>query len=417
MPRWLKLTLMIGGGSIIVVVGAIFALAWFAFKLRLDPARNAAPAASAVGPAVMGAQDLGSLLETIRADAKVPALAAVVLRGDQIVAAGVAGVREAGRPERVTISDRFHLGSDTKAMTATLIARLVERGKLRWDTTIGEVFGPTVLPLDPAWRSVTLTQLLHHRAGAPADLSADGLWGRLWKQRGTPVEQRLELVRGVLARPPISQPGTAYLYSNAGYAIAGAMVETVMQRSWDDLIQTELFEPLGMKSAGIGPPGTPATHDQPRAHDFLGRAVQPGPAADNPAAIAPAGMVHVSLPDWAKFVALHLRGDAANPHRQVALLSADSFDFLHRPADGAGVRYACGWGVAEAPWAKGDGVDARGMFLAHDGSNTMWYCSALLVPERDCAILVVCNQGGVHATKACHAAQLQLRQQFLAAAR
>ena len=225
MPRWLKLTLMIGGGSIIVVVGAIFALAWLAFKLRLDPARNVAPGASAVGPAVVGTQDLGTLLETIRADTKVPALGAIVLRGDQIVAAGVAGVRESGRPERVTIGDQFHLGSDTKAMTATLIARLVEKGKLHWDMTIGEVFGPTVSPLDPAWRAVTLTQLLHHRAGAPADLSAGGLWGRLWKQRGTPAEQRMELVRGVLARPPVNAPGSQFLYSNDGYALAGAMAK------------------------------------------------------------------------------------------------------------------------------------------------------------------------------------------------
>ena len=411
MPRWLRLTLMIGGGTLALLVGGLFLLTWFAFRIRLDPARHAAPAETA--PA-LAANDLGTLLETIRAKEKVPALAAVVLRGDTIVATGIVGVREAGRPERATLHDAFHLGSDTKAMTATMIARLVEQGKLRWDSTLGDVFGSAVPTMDPAWRQVTLTQLLTHRAGVSGDLSEGGLWKRLWQQRGTLLEQRMELVRGVLARPPLHPPGTKFLYSNGGYAIAGAMAETVTGRTWEDLMQSELFQPLGIASAGFGAPGTPGRHDQPLGHTQTGAAMELGPTADNPPAISPAGRVHMSVTDWAKFIALHLRGDAANPHRQVSLLRPETFDFLHRPAVGPGQPYACGWGVAEMPWAEGTGPDARGLILAHDGSNTFWYCAVLLAPERDWAVLVVCNQGGTHGQAACHAATTQLRQRFLA---
>lgn len=92
-------------------------------------------------------------------------LAAAVLRGERIIAQGVAGVRKRGTAERITLDDRFHLGSCTKAMTATLVAMLVEEGKLNWTTTLGELFADTVKPMHPAWEKVTLRQVLAHRAG------------------------------------------------------------------------------------------------------------------------------------------------------------------------------------------------------------------------------------------------------------
>src|SRR6266567_2452949 len=83
------------------------------------------PPAPSPSPATSIARDLSSVLEPILLKHGIPGIAAVVLRGDQIVATGVAGVRKAGGAERITLGDKFHLGSDTKAMTATLAAMLV----------------------------------------------------------------------------------------------------------------------------------------------------------------------------------------------------------------------------------------------------------------------------------------------------
>src|SRR5215470_541074 len=120
-------------------------------------------------------------------------MVAAVLRGERIIAQGVAGVRRRGTAERVTLDDRFHLGSCTKAMTATLVAMLVEEGKLNWTTTLGELFADTVKPMHPAWEKVTLRQVLAHRAGLR--LEPDGLG---------PV---LGLLRELM-RPPRALPGT-----------------------------------------------------------------------------------------------------------------------------------------------------------------------------------------------------------------
>src|SRR6266536_3313641 len=76
-------------------------------------------------------------------------MAAAVLRGERIIAQGAAGVRKRGTAERITLDDRFHLGSCGKAMTATLVAMFVEEGKLNWTTTLGELYA--VKPMHPAW--------------------------------------------------------------------------------------------------------------------------------------------------------------------------------------------------------------------------------------------------------------------------
>src|SRR6476646_4239511 len=90
-------------------------------------------AADAVAPSVA---NVASELETIRAKYKLPALAALALRGDTIVAEGHVGVRKLGTDTAITRDDRFHLGSDTKAMTATLFGLAVDQGRVTWTTTL-----------------------------------------------------------------------------------------------------------------------------------------------------------------------------------------------------------------------------------------------------------------------------------------
>ncbi len=358
------------------------------------------PAAAA--PASSPPRDLAPVLRPLRDAHDMPALAGAIVRGDRLVALGAVGVRRRGTETSVTPADRFHLGSCTKSMTATLIAAYVEEGKLSWTTTVGEVFPDLKKTMDAGWRGVTLAQLLTHRAGAPADLKADGLWGRLRAHKGTPVEQRRTLVEGVTRRPPDPAPGTRYVYSNAGYAIAGAMLETVVGRPWETLMRERLFEPLGMASAGFGAPGTKGRLDQPRGHTPAGKPVEVGPGSDNPAAIGPGGTVHGSVGDWARYVAVHLPGGRGGGLR----LKPETFIRLHAPAAGAGQAYAMGWIVCDRAWGGG-------RVLMHAGTNTMWYAVVWMAPKRDFAVLVATNQGGDRAARACDRAAWALIQDHL----
>src|SRR5262245_36895912 len=127
-------------------------------------------AARAIAQDVTADPKINELLEPIRAAHKLPALAGAIVTSKGLVAAGAVGVRKAGTDVSVTVNDLWHLGSNTKAMTATLIGTLVEEGKLRWDSTTAEVFPELAADFTPQFRDVTVSHLLSHRAGLPPNL-------------------------------------------------------------------------------------------------------------------------------------------------------------------------------------------------------------------------------------------------------
>ena len=236
--------------------------------------------------------DLSSLLAESVKKHKLPGMAAAIVGGGRITAIGAAGVRVRGHQEQITTDDLFHIGSDTKSMTATLIAILIEEGKLRWNSTPAEVFaGRGIKQIDPAWKRVTLEELLSHHAGVRPNPDMSTLDSLLIFK---PREQRLRVCRTILEKPPDHEPGKDFLYSNAGYIIAGAMVEAVTDQPWEDLMIERVFKPLGMQHVGFGPPGLSqqgakpsSSITQPWGHEGAGPGIEPGPGADNPPSLGP----------------------------------------------------------------------------------------------------------------------------------
>jgi CubicO group peptidase (beta-lactamase class C family) len=347
-------------------------------------------------------ESIPQMLERIRAQHKFPALAVAVVMNGEIVATHAAGVRKRGGLERVTIEDKFHIGSLTKSMTATVAAMLVEQGKVSWTTTIGDSFPDFKDRIHPEYLGVTLEELLAHRGGAPGN-APPALWLKAWNETGTPAEQRLAFIKGILARKPEAKPGTKHLYSNPGYAIAGVMLERAGEKTWEELMRSLLFEPLGMTSAGFGAPASLGEVDQPWGHAkklISGlKAVPPGPRADNPLAISPAGAVHCSPSDLARYAAFHMAGQRGESH----LLTAEAFKKLHTPA--ADSNYALGWMVLDRTWAGGRA-------LMHSGSNTMFYAVVWMAPERNFAVIVATNAGVNEAFAGCDQAAAELIQKF-----
>jgi CubicO group peptidase (beta-lactamase class C family) len=342
----------------------------------------AALAAACRGKQSAGVEDLAPKLEPIRTAHHLPALGAAVWRHGQLVAAGMTGLRKWDDPSHpATLDDLWHLGSDTKAMTATLVAIYVDRGKVHWNDTIAQLFpGETI---DPGYANVTLDQLLQHRSGAPAGpplALAHDLF-----EHGDEPGARKKLVAAVLGSPPKHAAGT-FDYSNVGYTIIGAALERATGQSWEDLMRQDLFGPLHMTSCGFGAPGDAAKVDQPWGHVVHATwadppqldAVSPAePHADNPAAIGPAGTVHCSLADWGKFLAIH-----AAP--TTTLVSAGAMGHLHIAPEIDREHYMAGWMFQPI----GPGI----VQLGHEGSNTKWHAIALVVPANDVAVAVVTNR-------------------------
>jgi len=375
-----------------VVVGLVLGGCLVLAVNRVRSRRTTAP-----GPhCAVGDEAVTAVLEPIRRKYRVPAIAAAVVTSEGVSAVGAVGVRKAGTDVAVTLEDRWHIGSDTKAMTATLVASLVEAGKLGWDDTLEELLPELAGEMRADVRGITLKHLLAHRAGLPANLN----WGDI-ATKGTVREQRWHVLTELVGSKPLSTPGEKYAYSNAGYVLVGAVLERLLDQSWEEMIRERLFAPLGMTSVGFGGTGTPGKLDQPWGHTAAGKPVPGnGPGVDNPPVIGPAGRVHCTVQDWAKFIVDQLRG----AQDKEALLSRESYHVLHTPPFGG--EYALGWIVVQRGWGEGT-------VLNHCGCNTMNYANVWIAPRKDFAVLICINQGDQTAFKAtdeCASALIRLRQ-------
>ncbi|MEQ8848628.1 serine hydrolase domain-containing protein [Botrimarina sp.] len=314
------------------------------------------------------------------ADSGAPGMVAAIGDSSGAIATGAAGVRKAGDKTALAAGDKMHLGSCTKAMTATLLGLLVDEGKLAWDSKLVDA-APELKPrVHDDYHDVTLWQLVTHRAGFPANAN----W---WGKQSLPMhERRVALVGEALAAAP-TEPIGEHHYSNVGYTAAGVMAEAITGKTWEELMRERLFEPLEMSSAGFGPPGAAGKVDQPWGHrkGWLGFGGWTPDQTDNAPALGPAGTVHCSIEDWAKFLALHL-GQGPDP-----TLKPETLAKLHTPEEGDEAQYAGGWLLQERAWGEGE-------VLWHNGSNTLWYALVWIAPNTDRSYMVVTNSadGGSH---------------------
>ncbi|MBV9775325.1 MAG: beta-lactamase family protein [Gemmatimonadetes bacterium] len=345
-------------------------------------------------PARLPRAALDSILESVRRESGVPGLSAAVIDLDGNMVSSAVGVRVMGLGSRVTPRDRFHVASLAKPMTATLAAMLVEEGKLRWSSTAAEVFPEWADSMPPSLRGVTLEMLLSHTAGIRS-FESGAEYDSLPRFGGSPVERRAAFARYLLTRPPASAPGTRYQYSNAGYALVGAMLERVAGEPIEKLLVDRLWRPLGITTGGFGWPAR-ADPWQPWGHytTEIGQLPHPpdGKYALDPALAVSSGDVNMSMEDLARFLHLHLQGLRGRPR----LLTARTFARMHTPVAPAGA-YGLGWGLAtlarEAGPGESAGADGRVRFRVseHDGSTGVFYTTVMVSPTRDVAIAVATN--------------------------
>ena len=324
--------------------------------------------------------DLNATLEPIRAKNDLPALGGVAVVDGKLRALGAVGMRKHGGKEKVTTEDKWHIGSCTKSMTATLAATFVEEGALKWESTIGEILGDAMKVRDE-YKTVTLKTLLTNRSGIPGK-APPGIWNDAWAGTGKSrlTNRRKEYAEAMLNVEPEFPPGSKYGYSNSGFVVAGVMLETIAKKSWEDLMKDRIFKPLQMESAGFGSTASPGKEDQPWGHHPGNKPQEPGIQADNPDVLGPAGTVHVSLSDLARYAQMHATREIGP-----VIKKADTYEILHtKVADNK--NYACGWIAADRGWAKGTA-------LTHNGSNTMNFCVIWIAPERKFAGIAVSNVG------------------------
>lgn len=316
--------------------------------------------------------EAAAALEKIRADHAVPGLAAAAFKNGRLALAAAAGSRSLGG-DAVQTNDRWHIGSVTKPFTATLVARLVDQRRLQWEDR------PSVIlrcsQIHEAYKAATLEDLLSHRGGLQENIPLEALELFHSDSRSIRAQRRDYACRALGQAPTSGGPGS-FAYSNNGYIVAGAVAEAKARADWETLMRRLVLRPLGLASAGFGAPLDGPVGHEPDA-DGKPRPARPGPRADNPRALGPAGTLHMSVIDVARFGYEHVR----LAHGLSSFLSPDSVRRLH---SAGGEEYSLGW--------YRDKFRGGPLFL-HTGTNGAWFALLMAAPASNFSVAVAANAG------------------------
>ncbi len=327
---------------------------------------------------------LEARVRRLRDETGLTGVAVAVMTDGRLVGAAASGERRRGSGIPVTVDDRWHVGSITKSMTATLLAVLEDDGLLSADDTVSALLPD--IEMAGGWGACTLHHLLTHTAGARANFPIK--MQRVWPDTaGELVAARRRFIAAVLAKEPKSPAGERFAYSNVGYTIAGHIAETVGGKPYESLLRERVFVPLMLASAGFGPPRGDAPNREPIGHAvrlrcFRWRMDPFETRADNSPVMAPAGCAHMTIGDLARYGAAHLAGESGTPP---PLLPRSAWQRLHTPFRDD---YASGW-------VRYESDRVGGPVLWHNGSNTLWYALLILVRSRNMVLAFATNDGAI----------------------
>jgi len=298
---------------------------------------------------------------------KLPAVGVAVVTSKGIEYMFVRGALTIDGSVAATEKNMWHLGSCTKSMTAMVVARLAELGKLDLDMPLDKVFPE--FKVHDKYKVVTTRHLLSHLGGIGQKFDYS-----LTREKTVPDQVQIA-AKYFLESAPQAEIGK-YEYANFGIVIAGAVAAKVAGKSIEDLL-SEQFASMGIKDFGYGPCG----EGQPWPHKdgVAVRSRPPGP--DNPPVITSAGRVHMTLPEWGRYIQEHLKAFKGESKIVPQLYLRE---MVKPPLKSS---YSMGWISSPRTWAAGNAFN-------HTGSNTMNYCAVWMAPAKDKAYLVVTNTAG-----------------------
>lgn len=272
--------------------------------------------------------------DSIRKAYNIPEISYAVIDDKSTLEIAALGRHSIDLPDTATLNDRFHLGSNTKAMTAFIIAKYVEKGKLNWTTKFFDVFPEWKESSSAEYANITLQDLLSHKAGIqPFQGEDDPL---IPEFSGTKGEKRKQFGRFVLTLNPVRiDEQTPFVYSNAGYTLATLMLEKRTGKSWEQLVDKVFNRDLNLNVKFSWP-------ENQKQKDTWGHNSENGTLVSIPSTVdyhldytEPAGDLNIKLTDYVKFIQLNLQGLKG----QNNYLRSETYNFIHRGVE----NYSLGW--------------------------------------------------------------------------
>lgn len=280
------------------------------------------------------AQKTVEFADSIRSCYHIPELSYAVVDGKAVLEIAALGKHSVNLPDTATLEDRFHIGSNTKAMTAFIIAKYVEKGRLSWNDKFFDYFPEWRAQSKPEYANITLQDLLSHRAGVQPFQGEDD--PPIPNFMGTKQEKRKQFGQFVLAQEPVKMDAqNPFIYSNAGYTLATLMLEKATGKSWEYLVDKVFNRDLKLNVKLSWPENQNAKDTW--GHSFENATLLPVPSNTTYHLdyTEPAGDINIKLKDYVRFIQLNLQGLSG----QNGYLTAATYQHIHKGVD----FYSLGW--------------------------------------------------------------------------
>lgn len=340
---------------------------------------------------------------------QVPGIAVAIIKDDKVVMSKGFGVIEHGKSAQVTPDTLFGIASNTKAMTAALLASLVDEGKLTWQSKVIDIIPEFQMPDPYVTREFTIIDLLAHNSGL--GLGAGDLM--IWPQT---TLTNADVIKGLKYLPQVSSFRSEFAYDNLMYVIAGEIIAKLTSSTWQEAIQDRIFTPLGMKN-------TRATYSQiPKNNLNVARAHVPLEGKLNVVGgnflekFTSAGSVASSVNDMTLWLKAQLNKGAFvdQNNKEARLFSTEQSRAMWQartilPVSEAATKqdkthfaaYGLGWFLK----------DYHGVKLIHHSGGILGMVSkVVIVPEENLAMVILTNQQSGYAFNAIY---LQILNEYL----
>ena len=320
--------------------------------------------------------ELDSIINVFRSKYYVPAIATSVIKKDTILY-GLSGLKRIGENEKIDTRSKFHLGSNTKAITSMIAAKLVEEGIIKWNTKLVDVVPELKDSIKKEYANITLEQLVSHRAKIhPFEEDTSKEWRGILKSISQEKDQKLSFANYALNLEPACNEKTNHIYSNGGYIIAALMLEKKSGISWRGLVD-DLFNGLSINYY-VGFPSQKDNNDT-YGHKKRGKkykSVLPDQEFTLDNYFAPAGNISLNIEGFSTFIQMHLKGLMGEDN----ILKSVTYQKLHFGFD----KYALGW-------YNGNIGDTNQKFSYHGGSLGTFSSAVIISADREVAIVILVN--------------------------
>ncbi len=324
------------------------------------------------------------IIDNARQKYNIPALSISVIDAEQIQYIVFDGVRIHASGQSMTSDDYFHIGSCSKSVLSYMAAKLVEEGSISWDMKFLDIYPELKADALEAYSQITLEDLLASRAGIQPYTSALEEYPDLSASQ----DKELDFIRYLLSQSPSAGQNASgkfeFLYSNASYTLATAMLEKVSGLYYEELLQKYMDQELSI-DVFIGWPYE-KNRDQPWGH-IPNKADTPtiiGPDsvyALNPL-IAPAGNLSLTQEGFTKFIQLHLKGmmgiDMQLSSETIRMMDTKYSDFS------LGV-----WNEKRA----------GKQYICLDGTAGTFYARGVIIPDSNVGFTIMMNCGSEEAVE------------------